>query len=112
RLIDICPDPRIDVLCVASIALAELVHGTGLTNKLHDPYFPMPLLARASPWDGGAGHLLALRRCHVDRRVHDGVRALGPRCPRPALDAPACPTRCTPRPRPSRLLSTWSCSWR
>ena len=40
------------------------------------PLVPRPLLARAAPRAQRAGHLLALRRHHVDRRVHDGLRDL------------------------------------
>ena len=50
----------------------------GLTLLLvrHDPGVPRALHGRGAPRHRGAGHLLALRRRHVDRRLHDGLHPL------------------------------------
>ena len=47
-----------------------------------DPLLPRPLQPGGAPRRRGARDLLALRRHHVDRRVHDGVRALAARAGR------------------------------
>ena len=52
--------------------------------------------ADGAPRDRGAGHLLALRRRHVDRRLHDGLHHLDP----------AWRTRCGPRRARSASCST------
>ena len=75
----------------------------------HDPLVPRPLLAREAPRDGGAGDLLALRRHHVDHRLHGGLRpVVRCACPRSEADAfrvliyVVVVVRCRRRDRPDR----------
>ena len=62
----------------ASPACTARTSSIGLTllAMVDGARLPRPLLARGAPRRRGAGHLLALRRRHVDRRLHVGLRAL------------------------------------
>src|SRR5205085_1482086 len=53
------------------------VRGAVCAADGHDSILPRPLLAGAPSGHGGPGDLLALRRRHVDHRVHRRVRHLG-----------------------------------
>ena len=55
---------------------AHVFIGLTLLLMVDDPRLPRPLLARGAPRRRGAGHLLALRRRDVDRRLHDGLHPL------------------------------------
>jgi hypothetical protein len=50
-------------------------HAAGVRDHAR---LPRALLAQGAPRGRSAGHLLALRRCHVDRRVFDGLHPLAP----------------------------------
>ena len=55
---------------------AHVFVGLTLLAVRHDPRLPRPLHGQGAPRRRGAGHLLALRRRHVDRRLHDDLHPL------------------------------------
>ena len=76
---------------------AHVFIGLTLLAMVDGPRLPRPLLARGAPRRRGAGHLLALRRRDVDRRLHASTSSSGP--------ARRARTRCAPRTRAFRFCS-------
>ena len=68
--------PGLGLLRPDGAARRARVHRPDPAGHRHDPGLPRALHARVAPGHRGAGHLLALRRRDVDRRVHDGLHPL------------------------------------
>ena len=66
-----------DLLRAHRPARRARLHRPDAAAVRHDPRLPRPLHGRGAPRHRGAGHLLALRRRDVDRRLHDRLHHLG-----------------------------------
>ncbi len=68
--------PADDLLLADGPARRTRLHRAAAAAVRHDPSLPRPLQPRGTPRRRGARHLLALRRHHVDRRLHDRLHPL------------------------------------